>query len=148
MRIKGGSQFRIHAGCCHVRLLVIQRTEASQATLSFTNSCSLLKLMSVELVMPSNHLILSCPLLLHCPLLPPSIFSSIRIFSNESALCIRCPKYWSFSFSISPSNDYLGLIFSRMDWFGHLACRNRDLCFILQMPKKFPAHSRCSVYDS
>ena len=85
-------------------------TAGCQASLSFTISQSLLKLMSIELVMPSNHLILSCPLLLL-----PSIFPSIRGFSNESALCIRWPKYWSFS--ISPSNEYLGLIPFRIEWF-------------------------------
>ena len=82
-----------------------------QSSLSFTISGSLLKLVSIELVMPSNHLILCCILLL-----PPSIFHSIRVFSNESALPIRWPKYWSSSFSISPSNDYSGLISFRMDW--------------------------------
>ena len=91
-------------------------TAASQASLSFTISQSLLKLMSIESVMPSNHLILCCPLLL-----PPSIFSSIRVFSNESVLHIRWPKYWSFSFSISPSNEYSGLISFRIDWFDLLA---------------------------
>ena len=83
---------------------------AHQASLSITNSWSLLKLMSIELVMPSNHLILCHPLLL-----PPLIFPSIRVFSNESALHIRWPKYWSFSFNISPSNEYSGLISFRMD---------------------------------
>ena len=87
-----------------------------QASLSFTISWSLLKLISVESVMPSNHLILCRPLLL-----PPSIFPSIRVFSNESVLCIRWPKYWSFSFSISPSNQYSGLISFRIDWFDLLA---------------------------
>ena len=82
-----------------------------QASLSITNSWSLLKLMSIESVMPSNHLILCHPLLLL-----PSIFPSIRVFSNESTLHIRWPKYWSFSFSISPSNEYSGLISFRMDW--------------------------------
>ena len=91
-------------------------TAASQASLSFTISLSLLKLMSIESVMPSNHLILCRPLLL-----PPSIFPSIRVFSNESVLCIRWPKYWSFSFSISPSNEYSGLISFRIDWFDLLA---------------------------
>ena len=80
------------------------------------NSRSLLKLMSIESVMPSNHLILCCPLLL-----PPLIFPSIRVFSNESFLLIRWPKYWSFSFSISPSSEYLGLISFRMDWLDLLA---------------------------
>ena len=87
-------------------------TAAHQASLSITNYWSLLKLMSVMSVMPSNHLILCRPL----PL-PPSIFPSSRVFSNESVLCIRWPKYWSFSFSISPSNDYSGWIYFRIDWF-------------------------------
>ena len=77
-----------------------------------TNSQSFLKFMSIQFIMPSNHLILCCPLLL-----PPSIFPSIIVFSSESVLHIRWPKYWSFSFSISPSNEYSGLIFFRMDWF-------------------------------
>ena len=83
--------------------------------LSIISSQSLLKLMSIESVMPSNHLILCCPLL------PPSIFPSIRVFSNESALCIRWPKYWSFSFNISPSNEYSGLMSFRMEWLNLLA---------------------------
>ena len=99
----------------HIRLFVTPWTAARQASLSFTNSQSLFKLMSIELVMPSNH-ILCCPLLL-----PPSIFPSIRVFSNESVLHIRWPKDWSFSFSISPSNDYSGLISFRMDWLDLLA---------------------------
>ena len=89
---------------------------ACQASVSITNSRSLLKLLSIELVMPSNHLILCRPLLL-----PPSIFPSVRVFPNESVLCIRWPKYWSFSFSISPSNEYSGLISFRMDWLDLLA---------------------------
>ena len=89
----------------HVRLFATPWTAACQAFLSITSSWSLLKLMSIESVMPSNHLILCCPLLLL-----PSIFPSIRVFSNELALHIRWPKYWSFSFSISPSNEYSGLI--------------------------------------
>ena len=91
-------------------------TIACQASLSITNSWSLPKLVSNELVMPSNHLLLCCPLLLL-----PSIFASIRVFSNESALRIRWPKYWSFSFSISPSNEHSGLISFRMDWLDLLA---------------------------
>ena len=91
-------------------------TAAHQASLSFTISQSLLKLMSIESAMPSNHLILRHPLLFL-----PSTFPSIRVFSNESALCIRWPKYWSFSLSISPSNEYLGLISFRMDWLDLLA---------------------------
>ena len=98
-----------------VRLLVTPWTAACQASVSITNSRSLLTLMSVELVMPSSHLIL------RRPLLPPSIFPSIRVFSNESALLIRWPKYWRFSFSISPSNEYSGLISLRIDWFNLLA---------------------------
>ena len=91
---------------------VTPRNAACLASLSITNSWSLLKLMSIESVMPSNHLMLCCPLLL-----PPSIFPSIRVFSNESILCIRWPKYWSFSFNISPSNEYSGLIFLRLECF-------------------------------
>ena len=91
-------------------------TAAHQASLSITNSQSLLKLMSTESVMPSNHLILCHPLLL-----PPSMFPSIRVFSNESLLRIRWPKYWSFSFSISPSHEYSGLISFRIDWLDLLA---------------------------
>ena len=87
-----------------------------QASLSIANSQGLLKLMSIQSVMPSNHLILC-----HPPLLLTSIFPSIRAFSNESALCIRWPKYWSFSFSISPSNEYTGLISFRIDWLDLLA---------------------------
>ena len=93
-----------------VQLFVTLWTAARQASLSITNSWSLPKLMSIESVMPSNHLILCRPLLL-----PPSIFPSIRVFSNESVLCIRWPKYWSFSFSISPSKEHSGLISFRMD---------------------------------
>ena len=91
---------------------MIPWTAAPQASLSITNSWSLLKLMSIELVMPSNHFILCRPLLLL-----PSIFPSIRVFSNESVLHIRWPKYWSFSFSINTSNEYSGLISFRVDWF-------------------------------
>ena len=100
----------------YVRLFVNLWTVARQASLSITNSWSLLKLKSIASVMLSNHLILWHPLLL-----PPSIFPSIRDFSNESVLCIRWPKYWSFSFSISPSNEYSGLISFRMNWLDLLA---------------------------
>ena len=100
----------------HVRLFMTPWTAAHQASLSITNSQSLLKLISIESVMPSNHLILCRPLLLL-----PSIFPSIRVFSNESALGIRWPKYWSFSFNISPSNEHPGLISFRMDWLYLLA---------------------------
>ena len=99
-----------------VWLFATPRTAARQTSLSFTVSWSLFKLMSIELVMPSNHLILCRPLLLL-----PSIFPSISVFSNELPLHIRCPKYWSFSFSISPSNDYSGLISFRVDQFDLLA---------------------------
>ena len=100
----------------HVRLFVTPWTAARQVSLSIASSQSLLKLMPIELMMPSNHLILCHPLLL-----PPSIFSSIRVFSNESALHIRWPKYWSSSFNISPSNEHPGLISFRMDWLDLLA---------------------------
>ena len=95
----------------HVQLFETPWTAVCQASLSITNSWSLPKLMSIESVMPSNHLILCRPLLL-----PPSIFPSIRVFSNESVLHIRWPKNWSFSFNISPSNEYSGLISFMMDW--------------------------------
>ena len=100
-------------------------TPVWQASLSFTNSWSLLKLMSIESVMPSNHLILCHPLLFL-----PSIFLSIRVFSNESALHIRWPKYWSFSFSICLSNEYLGLISFRIDWFDFLAVQGTLKSFL------------------
>ena len=99
-----------------VQLFVTPWTAARQASLSITNSLSLLRLISIELLMPSNHLILCLPLLFL-----PSIFLSIRVFSNESALHIRWPKYWSFRFSISPFNGYSGLISFRMDWLDLLA---------------------------
>ena len=99
-----------------VRLFATAWTAAQQASLSIASSRSLLKLMAIELVMPPNHLILHHPLLL-----PPSIFLSIRVFSNESVLPIRWPKYWSFTFSISPSNEYSGLISFRIDWLDLLA---------------------------
>jgi len=101
-----------------VPLFVIPWTATRQASLSITNYGSLLKLKSIESLMPSNHLIICHPLLL-----PPSIFPSIRVFSNESVLRIRWPKYWSFSFSVSSSNEYSGLISFRTDWFDLLACQ-------------------------
>ena len=100
----------------HVRLFVTPWTAAHQASLSITSSWSLLKLMSIVSVMPSNHLILRQSLL-HLP----SIFPNIRVFSNESALCIRCPKYWHFSFNISPSSEHSELLTFRMDWSDLLA---------------------------
>ena len=105
--------------CCSVMVVsdsVTPWTAVRQASLSFTFSQSLLRLMSIESVRPSNHLLLCHPLLLL-----PSIFPSIRVFSNESGLHIRWPKYWHFSFSISPSNEYSGLILFRIDWFDLLA---------------------------
>ena len=100
----------------HVQLFVTPWTAAGQTSLSIANSWSLLKLTSIESVMPSNHLILCCPLLLL-----PLVFPSIRVFSNKSVLHIRWPKYWSFSFSISPSNEYLRPISFRMGWLDRLA---------------------------
>ena len=104
-------QFSSVQSLSRVRLFATPWTAVHQASLSITNSWSLLKFMSIKSVMPSNPLIFCHPLLL-----PPSIFPSIRVFSNESDLCFRWPKYWSFSFSISPSNEYSGLISFRMDW--------------------------------
>ena len=109
-----------------VQLFVTPWTAACQASLSITNSRSFLKLMSIESVMPSNRLSLCRPLLL-----PPSVFPSIRVFSNESALRIRWPKYWSVSFSSCPSNEYPGLISFRMDWFDLLKVQ-RTLKSLLQ----------------
>ena len=113
------------------------RIAARQASLSITSSRSLLKPMSIESVMPSSHLILSCPLLL-LPPIPPSI----RVFSNESALLIRWPKYWSFSFSISPSKEHPGLISFRMDWLDRLAIQG-TLKSLLQ-----PHSSKASIFRS
>ena len=109
----------------HVRLFATPWTAACQASLSITKSWSPPKRMSIESVMPSNHLILYHPLLLL-----PSIFPSIRVFSNESALRIRWPKYWSFSFNISPSNEHPGLISFRMDWLDSL--QSKGLSSLLQ----------------
>ena len=109
-------QFSSVQSLIHVRLSSTPWTAACQASLSINNSQSLLKLMSIELVMPSNYLILC-----HLLLLLPSIFPSKRVFSNESVLHIRWPKYWSFSFSIGPSNEHSGLISFRMDWLALLA---------------------------
>ena len=107
---------------------------------SITNSWSLHKLMSIKSVMPSNHLILCCPLLFL-----PSIFPSIKVFSNESALCIRWPEYWSFSFSISPSNEYLGLISFRMDWLGLLGVQG-TLKSLLQHHSSKASIFLCSAF--
>ena len=109
-------QFSLVQSLSRVRLFATPWTSVCLASLSITNCWSLLKLMSIESVMPSSHLILCRPLLL-----PPSIFPSIRVFSNESVLCIRWSRYWVFSFSISPSNKYSRLISFRMDWLDLLA---------------------------
>ena len=109
-------QFSSLQSLSHVLLFATPWTVACQPSLSITNSQSLLKLMSTESVMPSNHLIHCHPLLV-----PPSIFPSIRVFSNESILHIRWPKYWSYSLSISPSNEHPGLVSFRMDWLDLLA---------------------------
>ena len=120
-------------------LFVTPWTAAHQASLSITNSQSLLKLMSTESIIPSNHLIL------HRPLLLPSIFSSIRVFSNESVLHIRWPKYLSFSFSISPFNAYSGLISFRMDWLGLLAVQG-ILKSLLQHHNSKASIFQCSAF--
>ena len=115
-------------------------TAAPQASLSITNSQSLLKLMSIESVMPSNHLILCRPLLLL-----PSIFPSIRVFPNESVLCIKWPNYWSFSFSISPSNEYSGLISFRMDWLDLLEVQGTHKSLLQQHSSK-ASILQCSAF--
>ena len=123
-----------------VQLFVTSWTAAHQASWSVTNSQSLLKLMSIESVMPFNHLILCCPLLF-----PPSIFPSIRVFFSESVLCIRWPKYWSFSFSISPSNVYSRLISFRMDWLDLLAVQGTFKSLLLHHSSK-PSILQCSAF--
>ena len=117
----------------HVWLFVTPWTAACQASLSFTISRRLLKLMSIELVMPSNHLILYHPFLFL-----PSVFPRIRIFSNELALCFRWSKYWNFSFSISPSNEYSGLISFRIYWFDLLAVQGTLKSFLQHHKLKTP----------
>ena len=124
----------------HVQLFATPWTTACQASLSITNSQSLLKLMSIELVMPSNHLILCHPLFL-----PPSIFPSIRVFSNESVLRIRWPKYWNFNFSISSSNEYSGLISFRMDWLDLLVVQE-TLKSLLQHHSSKASILQCSAF--
>ena len=134
---------KTHWGCSitkSCRCFAIPCNAARQASPSITVSWSLLKLMSIESVMPSNHLSLCCPLLLL-----PSIFPSIRVFSNESALPISWPKYWSFSFSISPSSEYSGLIFFRFDWFNFLAVQE-TLKSLLQHHSSKASTLRCSAF--
>ena len=123
-----------------VRLFVTPWTAARQSSLLITNSQSLFKVMSIELVMPSNNCILCHPLLL-----PPSTFPSIRGFSNESVLCIRWPKYWSFSFSISPSKEYSGLISFRMDWL-HLLAVQETIKSLLQYHSSIASILQCSAF--
>ena len=124
----------------HVRLFAAPKTAARQAYLACTVSRSLLKLMAIESVLPSSHLILYHPLLLL-----PSVFPSIRVFSNESALHIRWPKYWSFSFSISSSNEHLGLISFRMDWLDLLAVQG-TLKSLFQHHNSKASVLRCSAF--
>ena len=136
--------FQVELFCCcslsRVRLSVTPWTAARQPSLSFTISRNLLRLMSIESVMPSNHCILCHPLLLL-----PSIFPSIRVFFSDSALRIRWPKYWSFSFSISPSNEYSGLISFRMDWFDLLAVQGAFKSLLQHHSSK---HQYCSALTS
>ena len=134
------SQFSSVQSLSPVRLFATPQTAGHQASPSITNSQSLLKLMSIESVMPSNHLILCCPLLL-----PLSIFPSIRVFSNESVLPIKWPKYWSFSFSISPSNEYSGLISFRMDWLDLLAFQGTFYSLLQHHSSKAPI-LQCSAF--
>ena len=135
-----GIQFTSVQSLSGVRLFATPWTTAHQASLSITNSQSLLKVISIELVMPSNHLILCHPLLLL-----PSIFTSIRVFSSESALYFRWAKYWSFSFSISPSNEQSGLISFRMDWLDLLAVQG-TLKSLLQHHSSKASILRCSAF--
>ena len=137
--MKWMNQFVVVQSLSHVRLFGVPWTTALQASLSFTMSQSLLKVMSIESMMPSNHLIFSCPLLL----LPLS-FSSIRVFADELALHIRWPKYWSFSFSIRPSNEYSGLISFRIDWFDLLAVQG-TLKSLLQHHSSKASILQCSA---
>ena len=138
------NKFQAHFCCCSATQLCLTIcdpwTAACQAPLSFTISLSSLKLMSIESIMPYNHLILCCPLLLL-----PSIFPSIRVFSSELALCIRWPKCWNFSFSISPSNEYSGLISFRKDWFYILAVQ-ATLKSLLQHHSSKASVLQCSAF--
>ena len=126
--------------CSVMSVFVTPWTAVHQTSLSINNSWILLKLMSIELVMPSNHLIICCPILLL-----PSILPSIKVFSNESVLSIRWPKYWSFSFSISPSNQYSGLVSFRIDWFDLLAVQG-TLKSLLQHHSSKTSILQCSEF--
>ena len=142
LRVMEKARKHIHSvqSLSHVWLFVTPWTAAHQASLSITNSQSLLKFISIESVMPSKHPTLSCPLLLL-----PSIFPSIRVFSNESVLHIRWPQYWSFSFSISPSNEYSGLISFRMDWSDLLTVQG-TLKSLLQHHSSKASVLQCSAF--
>ena len=142
MRAPGSTRTSVQFSCSVVSNSVTPCTAACQASLSITNSRSLLKLMSIKLVMPFNHLI-------HCHPLPllPSILPRIRVFSNESVLLIKWPKYWSFSLSISPSNEYSGLISFRMDWLDLLAVQG-TLKSLLQHHSSKGSIIWCSVLYS
>ena len=133
-------QFSLVPSLSCVWLFVTPWTAACQSSLSITNSWSMLKLISIESVMPSNHLILCRSLILL-----PSVFPNMRIFSNESVLCIRWPKYCSFNLSISPSNEYLGLISFRIDWFDLLAVQG-TLKSLLQHYSSKASILRCSAF--
>ena len=133
-------QFSSVQSLSRVRLFETPWITACQASLSITNSQSSVRLTSIESVMPPSHLILCCPLLLL-----PSIFPSIRVFSNELTLCIRWPKYWSFSFSISPSNKYSGLISFRIDWF-YLLVVQGTLKNLLQHHNSKASILQCSAF--
>ena len=135
-----GVQFQSVQSLSCVWLFATTWTAAPQASLSITKSRSLLKLMSIESVMPSNHLTLCHPLLLL-----PSVFPSIRVFSKESVLCIKWLKYWSFNFSISPSNEYSGLISFRIDWF-HLLAEQGTLKSLLQYHSSKASILQCSAF--
>ena len=140
LQITRMAQFSSVQSLSHVRLFATPWIAARQASLSVTNSRSSLRLMSIESVMPSRHLILCCPLLL-LPAIPPSI----RVFSNESVLRIWWPKYWSFSFSISPSKEHPGLIFFRMDWLDLFAVQG-TLKSLLQHHSSKSSILRCSAF--
>ena len=135
----GFSRFSSVQSLSHVRLFVTPWIAAHQTSLSITNSRSSPKPMSIESMMPSNHFIFCCPILLL-----PSVFPSIRVFSNESALHIRWPKYWSFSFNISPSNEHPGLISLRMDWLDLLAVQG-TLKSLLQHHSSKASMLQCSA---
>ena len=133
-------QFSLVQSLSHVWLFVTPWIAARQASLSITSSRSLLQLMSIAMVMPSNHLILYPPLLLL-----PAIFTSMKVFSSESVLCIRWPKYWSYNFNISPSNEYSGLISFRIDWMDILAVQGTLKC-LLQHHSSKASILRCSAF--